>query len=137
MKIVPTEIPEVLLIEPTVFGDERGFFMETFRESFFKEAGIEASFVQDNHSASSKGVLRGLHYQTKHPQGKMVRVIAGEVFDVAVDMRINSPTDSISFVKFQNCFPSSPSTARLNPVPTGSMKTRSTTSNKEYPLSTN
>ena len=93
MKIVDTEIPDVKIIEPAVFGDERGFFMETFRESWFKEQlGLDLSFVQDNHSASTKGVLRGLHFQTKNPQGKLVRVISGEVFDVAVDIRKDSPT---------------------------------------------
>ncbi len=81
-----------MIIEPTVFGDDRGFFMETFRESFFNEVGIEGPFVQDNHSSSVRGVLRGLHYQTKQPQGKLVRVISGEVYDVAVDLRKGSPT---------------------------------------------
>lgn len=92
MNIIKTKIPGLLIFEPKVFGDDRGFFMETFRESFYQEAGIKGSFVQDNHSASVQGVLRGLHYQTKQPQGKLVRVIAGEVYDVAVDMRANSPT---------------------------------------------
>ena len=85
-------IPDVVLLTPKVFGDERGFFMETFRQDEFdKHCGIY-SFVQDNHSSSAKGILRGLHYQHKQPQGKLVRVTKGEVFDVAVDMRQNSPT---------------------------------------------
>lgn len=92
MQIIETAIPDLLIFEPRVFGDERGFFVETFRESHFTQRGIEAHFVQDNHSASSKGVLRGLHYQIKQPQGKLVRVIAGEVYDVAVDLRRSSPT---------------------------------------------
>ncbi len=92
MKFIPTAIPDVLLIEPQVFGDHRGFFMETWRSDEFAGAGIDLPFVQDNHSSSSKDILRGLHYQIKHPQGKLVRVISGEVFDVAVDIRKNSPT---------------------------------------------
>ena len=92
MKITETSIPDVKLIEPKVFGDERGFFMETWNEKAFREAGITASFVQDNHSRSVKNTLRGLHYQIKQPQGKLVRVTRGEVFDVAVDLRANSPT---------------------------------------------
>ena len=92
MQILPTEIPDVVIIEPKVFGDERGFFMETYREESFKRAGIEARFVQDNHSGSRQGVLRGLHYQISQPQGKLLRVVAGEVFDVAVDIRRSSPT---------------------------------------------
>ena len=93
MKVIPTAIPEVLIIEPKVFGDERGFFYESFNARTFKEAtGLHVQFVQDNHSKSAKNVLRGLHYQILHPQGKLVRVIAGEVFDVAVDMRRSSPT---------------------------------------------
>jgi dTDP-4-dehydrorhamnose 3,5-epimerase len=92
MDVITTAIPELLLFKPKVFGDERGFFLETFRESWFSERGISASFVQDNHSSSAKGVLRGLHYQIKNPQGKLVRVTAGEVYDVAVDMRKSSPT---------------------------------------------
>jgi dTDP-4-dehydrorhamnose 3,5-epimerase len=93
MKITPTSIPEVLLVEPKVFGDERGFFFESFNQRFWNEAtGLTTQFVQDNHSRSVKNVLRGLHYQIKHPQGKLVRVIAGEVFDVAVDIRRSSPT---------------------------------------------
>lgn len=93
MKVTPTSLPEVLLIEPQVFGDERGFFFESFNERAFAEkTGIQAKFVQDNHSRSAKNVLRGLHYQIKQPQGKLVRVISGEVFDVAVDLRKSSPT---------------------------------------------
>jgi dTDP-4-dehydrorhamnose 3,5-epimerase len=93
MKITPTAIPEVLLIEPKVFGDERGFFFESFNLRAFKEAtGLEPNFVQDNHSKSQRNVLRGLHYQIEQPQGKLVRVVAGEVFDVAVDIRKGSPT---------------------------------------------
>lgn len=92
MKITETKIPAVKLIEPKVFGDERGFFVETWNEKAFREAGINATFVQDNHSRSVKNTLRGLHYQIKQPQGKLVRVTRGEVFDVAVDLRTNSPT---------------------------------------------
>ena len=92
MKIIETRIPDVKLIEPKVFGDERGFFMETWNETAFREAGINANFVQDNHSRSVKNTLRGLHYQIKQPQGKLVRVTRGEVFDVAVDLREGSPT---------------------------------------------
>lgn len=92
MNFIPTVIPEVMIIEPRVFGDHRGFFMETWRQDRFVEAGIDLPFVQDNHSSSTKGVLRGLHYQIQQPQGKLVRVIAGEVFDVAVDLRRSSPT---------------------------------------------
>ncbi len=92
MKFTPTAIPDVLLIEPQVFGDQRGFFMETWRADEFANASIDLPFVQDNHSSSSKNILRGLHYQIKHPQGKLVRVISGEVFDVAVDIRKSSPT---------------------------------------------
>ncbi|MFM5026087.1 dTDP-4-dehydrorhamnose 3,5-epimerase [Aeromonas caviae] len=92
MKIIETKIPDVKLIEPKVFGDQRGFFMETWNEKAFREAGISATFVQDNHSRSVKNTLRGLHYQIKQPQGKLVRVTRGEVFDVAVDLRTNSPT---------------------------------------------
>lgn len=93
MKATPLAIADVLLIEPKVFGDERGFFFESFTQTRFDEAvGREVNFVQDNHSKSAKNVLRGLHYQINHPQGKLVRVVAGEVFDVAVDLRKNSPT---------------------------------------------
>lgn len=86
-----TELPGVLIIEPTVFGDARGYFMETYHAEEFASAGIHDAFVQDNQSKSSKGVLRGLHFQTEHTQGKLVRVVSGEVFDVAVDCRPNSP----------------------------------------------
>lgn len=93
MKIVATAIPDVLIIEPQVFGDERGFFFESYNARKFAElTGIKAEFVQDNHSRSAKNVLRGLHYQIKQPQGKLVRVVAGEVFDVALDIRKSSPT---------------------------------------------
>lgn len=93
MNVIPTEIPDVLLIEPKVFGDERGFFFESFNQRIWREkTGLERSFVQDNHSRSARGVLRGLHYQIEQPQGKLVRVVAGEVFDVAVDLRRSSPT---------------------------------------------
>ena len=93
MKVTPCAIPDVLLIEPKVFGDDRGFFYESFNEREFQKAtGLDLKFVQDNHSKSAKGVLRGLHYQVQQAQGKLVRVVAGEVFDVAVDIRPNSPT---------------------------------------------
>lgn len=92
MKIIETRIPDVKIIEPKVFGDERGFFMETWNEQVFREAGIDVAFVQDNHSRSVKNTLRGLHYQIQNPQGKLVRVTQGEVFDVAVDLRKSSPT---------------------------------------------
>lgn len=93
MKITPLAIPDVLRIEPRVFGDERGFFYESFHQGRFEEAvGHQVQFVQDNHSKSAHNVLRGLHYQIQHPQGKLVRVVAGAVFDVAVDLRRSSPT---------------------------------------------
>ena len=93
MKVTPTAIADVLLIEPKVFGDDRGFFFESFNERAFREAtGVHLPFVQDNHSKSAKGVLRGLHYQAQQPQGKLVRVVSGEVFDVVVDIRPTSPT---------------------------------------------
>lgn len=93
MKVIATTIPDVLIIEPKVFGDERGFFFESFNHAKFEAAvGRPISFVQDNHSRSAKGVLRGLHYQIQQPQGKLVRVVQGEVFDVAVDIRKRSPT---------------------------------------------
>lgn len=92
MKFIPTTIADVVLIEPQVFGDHRGFFMETWRRDVFAANGIELPFVQDNHSLSARGILRGLHYQIRQPQGKLVRVISGEVFDVAVDIRKKSPT---------------------------------------------
>ena len=93
MNIIPTAIPDVLILEPKVFGDARGFFFESFNQKAFANAvGKEVQFVQDNHSRSAKGVLRGLHYQIKQPQGKLVRVVRGAVFDVAVDVRKSSPT---------------------------------------------
>ena len=92
MRVIDTKIPDVKLLEPQVFGDERGFFMETFRDEWFKENVADRTFVQENHSKSVKGVLRGLHYQTENTQGKLVRVVSGAVFDVAVDMRESSPT---------------------------------------------
>lgn len=92
MNLVKTAIPDVVLLEPKVFGDERGFFYESWNARTLKNLGIEASFVQDNHSKSQRGVLRGLHYQLQQAQGKLVRVVAGEVYDVAVDLRRSSPT---------------------------------------------
>lgn len=93
MNIIATEIPDLLIIEPKVFGDSRGFFLESFNaREFAKATGVEARFVQDNHSRSQRGVLRGLHYQIDNPQGKLVRVTQGEVLDVAVDIRRSSPT---------------------------------------------
>jgi dTDP-4-dehydrorhamnose 3,5-epimerase len=93
MNVTATEIPDVLLIEPKVFGDARGFFFESFNQRVWQElTGIDRPFVQDNHSRSCRGVLRGLHYQIRQAQGKLVRVVAGEVFDVAVDLRRGSPT---------------------------------------------
>lgn len=92
MKFIKTEIEDVVIIEPKVFGDERGFFMETYRTELFNEHCAPREFVQENHSKSAKGVLRGLHYQTENTQGKLVRVVRGSVFDVAVDMRRDSPT---------------------------------------------
>ncbi|XAG87479.1 dTDP-4-dehydrorhamnose 3,5-epimerase [bacterium 19CA01SA08] len=98
MKLIQTKIPDVVIIEPTVFGDERGWFMESFNESKFhqelEKLGLPTprKFVQDNHSMSKQGILRGLHYQTENTQGKLVRVVSGEVFDVAVDIRKDSPT---------------------------------------------
>jgi len=92
MKVLETEIPGLLIIEPRVFGDARGFFMETWNEVAFAKAGLDLTFVQDNHSRSQKGVLRGLHFQNPGPQGKLVRVTNGAVFDVAVDLREGSPT---------------------------------------------
>lgn len=93
MNIIKTAIPEVLVLEPRVFGDDRGFFFESFNHRAFEQAtGLKSAFVQDNHSKSAKNVLRGLHYQIQQPQGKLVRVVAGSVFDVAVDLRKGSPT---------------------------------------------
>jgi len=92
MHVIPTTLDGVLLIEPKVFGDERGHFFESWNRRAFAAAGLDVDFVQDNHSRSTRGVLRGLHYQINHAQGKLVRVIAGEVYDVAVDLRRGSPT---------------------------------------------
>ena len=92
MKIIETKIPGAVVLEPKVFGDERGFFMETWNEARYREAGLPARFVQDNLSLSTKGVLRGLHFQNPDQQGKLVQVLQGEVFDVAVDIRVGSPT---------------------------------------------
>jgi dTDP-4-dehydrorhamnose 3,5-epimerase len=100
VKVTPTALPDVLVIEPRVFGDERGFFFESWNQRAFAAAGLDATFVQDNHSRSVRNVLRGLHYQIEHAQGKLVRVCAGEVLDVAVDIRRSSPTfgQSVSVV---------------------------------------
>jgi dTDP-4-dehydrorhamnose 3,5-epimerase len=92
MNIVPTRLPEVLIIEPRVFRDERGFFLETYHAERYRDAGLGMMFVQDNHSKSVRGTLRGLHWQAERPQGKLVRVLAGEIFDVAVDIRPDSQT---------------------------------------------
>jgi len=92
VKFIPTQVPDVLLIEPKIFSDERGFFMETYQTQTFALAGLVTPFVQDNHSRSCQGTLRGLHYQIRQAQGKLIRVVAGEIFDVAVDMRRSSPT---------------------------------------------
>ncbi|WP_332815916.1 dTDP-4-dehydrorhamnose 3,5-epimerase [Ramlibacter sp.] len=92
MQVTPTRLPEVLLVEPRVFGDARGFFLESWNQRAFDQAvGRPVAFVQDNHSRSGRGVLRGIHYQLEHPQGKLVRVVSGRVFDVAVDLRRDSP----------------------------------------------
>ena len=92
MKFIETAIPDLLIVEPRVFGDDRGFFMESWNAAAFREAGLDLGFVQDNHSRSAKGVLRGLHFQNPNPQGKLVRVTAGRAWDVAVDLRRGSPT---------------------------------------------
>jgi len=92
MKKIETSIPDVFLLEPRVFGDDRGFFYESWNTKTLLDLGLDMDFVQDNHSKSHRGVLRGLHYQVQHPQGKLVRVVAGEVFDVVVDLRKSSPT---------------------------------------------
>jgi dTDP-4-dehydrorhamnose 3,5-epimerase len=100
MKVIETDIPDVLIIKPQIFGDNRGFFYESYNEKLFSEkTGLNFNFVQDNHSRSGKNVLRGLHYQIQQPQGKLVRVVSGEVFDVAVDIRKSSPT----FGKWVGC----------------------------------
>jgi len=91
VNVTPTALPEVLVISPRVFGDDRGFFFESWNARTFAAAGVDATFVQDNHSRSSRGVLRGLHYQIEHAQGKLVRAVTGEVFDVVVDLRKSSP----------------------------------------------
>lgn len=100
MEFLPTRIPEVIVVKPDVFGDERGFFMETWQRRKFAEAGIDHDFVQDNHSRSVYGTLRGLHYQVRQPQGKLVRVTRGEVFDVAIDIRPGSTTFGQWFGKY-------------------------------------
>jgi len=101
VKVTPTAIPDLLILEPRVFGDDRGFFFESFNARRFAElSGVETAFVQDNHSRSARGVLRGLHYQIRQPQGKLVRVVAGEVWDVAVDIRRGSP----SFGQWQGAY---------------------------------
>jgi dTDP-4-dehydrorhamnose 3,5-epimerase len=92
MKVTPTALADVLAIEPAVYGDDRGFFFESWNAKRMAAAGIDATFVQDNHSRSARNVLRGLHYQVEHAQGKLVRVVAGEVYDIAVDLRRSSPT---------------------------------------------
>ncbi len=92
LKKIATSLPEVFVLEPRVFEDERGFFLESYNQRTMADAGITGNFVQDNHSCSSRNVLRGLHYQVKHPQGKLVRVVGGEILDVAVDMRRSSPS---------------------------------------------
>lgn len=92
MEIIQTNINDVIIIEPKVFSDQRGFFLETYQAERYRQAGIYCSFIQDNHSGSKKGTLRGLHYQIMHPQGKLVQVIRGKVFDVAVDIRKSSPS---------------------------------------------
>jgi dTDP-4-dehydrorhamnose 3,5-epimerase len=91
MKLIETDLPGVLLLEPRVFGDARGFFLESWNRKTFLDLGLDIDFVQDNHSRSAKGVLRGIHYQLQQPQGKLVRVVSGAVFDVAVDLRRSSP----------------------------------------------
>jgi dTDP-4-dehydrorhamnose 3,5-epimerase len=110
MKLIPTDIPDIRLIEPKLFSDARGFFFESYNQSAYEAAGIPGPFVQDNHSRSQKNTLRGLHAQTRKPQGKLIRVILGEVFDVAVDIRRNSPTYKkwvgfiLSASNFRQCY---------------------------------
>lgn len=99
MKFIATDLPGVMLIEPQVFGDRRGFFMETWHKNSFADGGLDVRFVQDNHSRSTRGILRGLHIQIKHTQGKLIRVATGEIFDVAVDLRPDSP----HFGKWSGC----------------------------------
>lgn len=114
MRVIPTEIPDVVLFEPLVFSDSRGFFLEAYNERTFAALGVDVHFVQDNQSRSNKGVLRGLHYQVENAQGKLVRVLFGEIFDVAVDLRPASPT----FGKWTGAWLSS-STPRLIWIPKG------------------
>jgi dTDP-4-dehydrorhamnose 3,5-epimerase len=110
VRFEPTELPEVVVIEPTVHRDARGFFVETYHAEKYRSGGIDATFVQDNHSRSTEGTLRGLHLQLRRPQGKLVRVIAGEIFDVAVDVRRGSPTFgrwvgvTLSAENFRQCY---------------------------------
>jgi len=96
MNVLETSLPGVLILEPKVFGDARGFFLESWNKLTFAKLGLEADFVQDNHSRSARGVLRGLHYQVNEPQGKLVRVVSGSVFDVAVDLRKSSPAQILA-----------------------------------------
>ena len=111
MNIIPTSIQDCIIIEPEVFGDDRGFFLESFHSSKYSQlAGIHLPFVQDNHSRSAKGVLRGLHFQKEKPQGKLVRVVSGEVFDVAVDLR----TDSLTYGKWVGEYLSDVNKKQLN-----------------------
>jgi dTDP-4-dehydrorhamnose 3,5-epimerase len=110
MTLIPTKIPDIRLIQPQVFEDPRGFFLESYNQKLYAEVGITAIFIQDNHSRSQKNTLRGLHAQLKRPQGKLIRVIQGEVFDVVVDLRRNSPTYKkwegflLSERNFQQCY---------------------------------
>lgn len=110
MRFQPTDLPEVILIEPEVFRDPRGFFLETWNARKFREGGISAAFVQDNHSRSARGTVRGLHAQQQRPQGKLIRVVAGDIFDVAVDIRRGSPTFGrwvsfpLSAESFRQCY---------------------------------
>lgn len=92
MKVIPTNVADALILEPRVFGDQRGFFLESYNQTIMEEVGVRETFVQDNHSYSGKNVLRGLHYQIRRPQGKLVRVVAGEILDVIVDLRRSSPS---------------------------------------------
>jgi len=114
VNVTPTALPDVKLIEPKVFGDDRGFFMESWNARAFAGAGLDATFVQDNHSRSRRGVLRGLHYQIEHAQGKLVRCVVGEVFDAVVDLRRSSPTFGRSF-----CLTLSAQNRRMLWVPPG------------------
>jgi dTDP-4-dehydrorhamnose 3,5-epimerase len=115
VNVIRTDIPDILILEPKVFGDERGFFLESYNKKAFREGtGLDVEFVQDNHSKSKRGVLRGLHYQIKQPQGKLVRVISGEVFDVAVDIRRHSPSFGKSVA-----FPLDAASKRMAWIPPG------------------